>query len=237
MIIRNRAIGSLLLCMAAAACQAPQKPQDEAFSNEEPAADKPQGDASEGVVGPDEAFFAERYLQQVFQYSHENTSPSIDPGSGFITGPGAVSAFDYRANFTDQRLHLMSLSLLELGDLDNDGSLSAAEFANVKLDPSLYGMEGEKLSHAYDMTLFARIAGGDELLQLEECDQFLRDLGPILKTTWDRIPLQEQRRQLTQAWEKILGRYDTDQSGSLSLQEQRELRKDRALLISRLSGE
>jgi hypothetical protein len=237
MIIRNRSIGSLLLSMAVVACQAPQKPQDEAFSNQESMAEKTQDDASEGVVGPDEAFFAARYLEQVFQFSHENNSPSIDPGSGFITGPGAVSAFDFKANFTEDRLHLMSHSLLEQGDLDKDGSLSAAEFANATLDPTLYGMDGEKLTHAYDPTLFARIAGADELLQIEECHQFLRDLGPTLKAAWDRIPQQDQRRQLLQAWEKILGRYDTDQNGSLNLQEQRELRKDRALLISRLSGE
>jgi hypothetical protein len=58
-----------------------------------------------------------------------------------------------------------------------------------------------------------------------------------VKTALDRVSIQDQRRQLLQAWEKVLGRYDTDQNGSLSLQEQRELRKDRALLVSRLTGE
>jgi hypothetical protein len=237
MFIRNRFIGSLLLCFSMLACQASQKPQDETMPNQEPMTGKTQGDSSEGVVGPDEAFFAAYYLQQVFHYSRENSSPVIDPDSGLIVGPSSVSAFDYLANFTETRLRLMSHSLFALGDLDRSGSLEEGEFASLKLDPATLGVDGEKLSHAYDMAFFERVAGSDELLQFEECTGLLRDLGPVLKAEIDRIPLQDQRRQLLQAWEKVLGRYDTDQNGSLSLQEQRELRKDRALLISRLTGE
>jgi hypothetical protein len=237
MLIRNRQIGSCLLCFALVACQAPEKPQDEAMPSQEPTTETNQGDASEGVVGPDEAFFAAWYLQQVFSYSLENTSPTLDPDSGLIVGPSSVSAFDYRANFTENRLRLMSYSLFMLGDLDQDGSLSETEFAGMKLDPETLGVDGEKLSHAFDRSFFERVAGADERLQFEECAEFLRDMGPFLKAAVDRIPPQDQRRQLLQAWEKVLGRYDTDQNGKLSLQEQRELRKDRALLISRLTGE
>lgn len=237
MFIRNRPIGSLLLCFGMAACQAPQKPQDETMPSQEPKAETAQDDASEGVVGPDEAFFAAHYLENVFHYSRDNTSPHIDPESGWVVGPSSVSAFDYQANFTELRLRIMSYSLFMQGDLDKDGNLTEAEFAGLKLDPWTLGIEGEKLSHSYDRAFFERVSGLDELLQFEECTEFLRDLGPLLKAELDRIPLPDQRRQLLQAWEKVLGRYDTDQNGSLNLQEQRELRKDRALLINRLTGE
>lgn len=234
---RNRHIGSFVLGFAITACQAPQKQQDEAIGGQESASESAQGDASEGVVGPDEAFLAARYLEQVFSYSRTQSSPSLDSASGLMVGPGSYSAFDYQANFTEFRLRLMTASLFAQGDLDQDGSLSQTEFQALKMDPGNLGAPGEKLSHTFDRSFFERTAGADELLQMDECVNVLQGLGPLMKAELDRIPLQDQRRQLLQAWEKVLGRYDTDQNGSLSLQEQRDLRKDRALLISRLTGE
>ncbi len=168
MLIRNRTIGTLLLGFALTACQGQQKPQDEAMPSQEPSTAKAQGDASEGVVGPDEAFFAAYYLEKVFHFSRENSSPILDADSGLIVGPSSVSAFDYQANFTDNRLRLMSHSLFAQGDQDKDGGLTEAEFASLKLDPATLGAPGEKLSHAYDRGFFERVAGSDEILQIEE---------------------------------------------------------------------
>jgi len=238
MVMRNRPFGSVLLSFAfLAACQASQKPQDESITSQDPMAESAQGDASEGVVGPDEAFFAALYLDQVFRYSHENTNPHIENGSGQVVAAASVSAFDFIANFTEQRLRLMSHSLYAHGDVDRDGNLSESEFASLKIDPTLLGIEGDRVPHSYEQALFLRLAGADDLLQMQECADFLRDIGPTIKTVIDRASAQEQRRLLINSWEKVLGRYDADQNGSLSLHEQRELRKDRALLISRLIGE
>ncbi|HYX35689.1 MAG TPA: hypothetical protein VE954_21545 [Oligoflexus sp.] len=238
MAIKNRHTGSLLLSFAfLAACQGPQKSQDETVTRQEPALESAQGDASEGVVGPDEAFFAAYYLELVFRYSQENPSPTVEPGIGVTVAPATVSAFDYLANFTDRRLQLMAQSLFAHGDADRDGSFSESEFANLKLDPSLLGGGSDKVPHAFESALFARVAGHDELVQLDECVDFLRDIGPAVRTMLDRSSAQDQRRLLVKSWENVLGRYDTDQNGSLSLQEQRDLRKDRALLINRLTGE
>jgi hypothetical protein len=234
---RNRYIGSFVLGFAITACQAPQKQQDEAIGGQETASESAQGDASEGVVGPDEAFFAARYLEQVFSYSRMQSNPSLDSASGLVVGPGSFSAFDYQANFTEFRLRLMTASLFTQGDLDQDGSLSQTEFLSLRMDPATLGAPGEKLSHSFDRTFFERAAGADELFQIDECVTVLQGLGSLVKAELDEIPLQDHRRQLLQAWEKVLGRYDMDQNGSLSLQEQRDLRKDRALLISRLTGE
>lgn len=234
---RDRHIGSFVLGLAITACQAPQKQHDEAIGGQESATESAQDDASEGVVGPDEAFFAARYLQQVFTYSRTQASPSLDSAPRLMVGPGSFSAFDYQANFTEFRLRLMTASLFAQGDLDQDGSLSQTEFMAMKIDPGTLGSPGDKLSHSFDRAFFERTAGTDELLQVYECVNVLQGLGLLMKAELDRIPLQDQSRLLVQAWEKVLGRYDTDQNGSLSLQEQRDLRKDRALLISRLTGE
>lgn len=238
MVIRNRQIGSVLLSFAfLGACQASQKPQDESVTSQEPMAESAQGDASEGVVGPDEAFFAAFYLEQVFRYSHENPNPALENGTAPVVAPASVSAFDFQANFTEQRLRLMSQSLYAHGDLDRDGNLTDGEFANLKIDPTLLGIDGDRVPHSYEQALYLRLAGADDLLQVQECADFLRDIGPIIKSMVDRASAHEQRRLLLHSWEKVLGRYDADQNGSLSLHEQRELRKDRALLISRLTGE
>lgn len=234
----NRKFGSVMFGLAfLAACQAPQKPQDEAISNQEGASTSAQVDASEGVVGPDEAFFAEYYLEQVFQYSQENANPQTESGAGWNIAPQSVSAFDFKANFTEQRLGLMVKSLYLLGDTDGDGALSEREFAALRLDPTLFGVNQEARTHGFGSSFFLRLAGGDELLQTDECLGFLRDIGPAVKEMLDRSTAQEQRRGLVKSWEKVLGRYDADQSGNLSLQEQRELRKDRASLVTRLGAE
>jgi hypothetical protein len=238
MVIKNRRFGSVLLSFALlAACHVSQKPQDETVSSQDLMTESTQVHASEGLVGPDEAFFAALYLQQVFQYSRKHSNPAIENGAGRVVAPASVSAFDFQANFTEQRLHLMSQSLYLHGDLDRDGNISESEFASLKIDPTLLGIEGDRLSHGYEQTLFRRLAGADDLLQAEECVDFLRDIGPMIKSMVDHSPAQEQRRRLIKSWEQVLGRYDADQNGSLSLHEQRELRKDRATLISRLIGE
>jgi hypothetical protein len=236
MVIRNRSLGSVVLSFAVlAACQVPPKAQEESAPGHEPVS--AQVDASEGVVGPDEAFFAAWYLDQVFRYSREHGSPMLDIGFGTTVPAGSVSAFDFQANFTASRLQLMTLSLYAYGDRDRDGQLTEQEFAGLILDSTLLGRGSEGASHAFDQAFFLRVAGADELIQIDECADFLRAIGPIIQEDLDQLTAQEQRRHLIQSWEQVLGRYDADQSGSLSLQEQRDLRKDRALLISRLLGE
>ncbi|WP_141734958.1 hypothetical protein [Oligoflexus tunisiensis] len=236
MVIRNRCLGSVVLSFVVlAACQVPPKAQDEAVTHQEPRGT--QGDASEGVVGPDEAFFAAWYLDQVFRYSRDYGSPTLDSGFGPMVPAGSVSAFDFQANFTEARLQLMTQSLYAYGDLDRDGQLTEQEFIGLKIDPALLGRDADKISHAFDQAFFLRVAGADELIQIDECAEFLHAIGPMIQEDLDRLTAQEQRRLLIHSWELVLGRYDADQSGSLSLQEQRDLRKDRALLISRLLGE
>src|SRR4051812_43657394 len=108
MIIRNQKLGSLLVSFAfLAACQAQQKPQDEAVSSQDASpTEHAQVETSEGVVGPDEAFFAEYYLEQVFHYSRENTSPVIESINPLNIAQSGVSAFDFNANFTEHRVQL-----------------------------------------------------------------------------------------------------------------------------------
>ncbi len=241
MLYQNRDIASLFFGFTLlAACQAGQKPQDETVSSPQSAvagADTAVAESSEGIVGPDEAFFAERYLDQVFRYSTENNSPSLEPSVALTRSAPAGSAFDFAANFSDKRLGLMVKALYLQGDADKDGALTEAEFSSLKLDPSVLGVSGEALTHSYSETLFARLSGDDALLQADECATFLRDIGSSVKAVLDRQSAQDQRLAVIRAWEKILGRYDADQNGSLSLQEQRDLRKDRTQILGRLLGE
>jgi hypothetical protein len=236
--ICNRGITSLILSLTLlAACQEPQKVQEESVTSKATSGNTrgtaPSAD-SEAVVGPDEAFFAVHYLEQVFHYSKENSHPSSDPSTNLLSLAEPQSAFDFSANFTDKRVAVMVKTLYFQGDSDRDGVLSYSEFAVLKLDPSLLGLAGESQQHNFAQTLFLGLSGNDELMQADECENFLRAMGPVVKSVLDRSSQQDLRVKLIRSWEKILGRYDSDQNGTLSFQEQRDLRQDRALLLSRL---
>lgn len=189
-----------------------------------------ESDSSEGVVGPDDAYFAGVYLESVFKASRSNPSPALTGGFS-LAREKVVEAFDFAANLQPKRLGLMSRIVLELGDKDSDKALSAEEFKAVQLIPELKG--GEAIGHEFSEELFKQIAGEDELLSHEEIKEMLAKLAD--QSQLAKLSKNEIRKALESGWEKVLLSFDENKDGKVSLEEQRKLRKERASIIGRFA--
>jgi hypothetical protein len=223
---------SLLNLSTLLACQGQQKPSE--LQSAQGAEGEEATHSTEALIGPDEAFFAQTYLQELFRFSHENAEPKLDTVGQLSLQQKPESAFDYVANFSESRLDLMVRGLFANGDIDQDKLLNEDEFAGLRLDPGLYGAQGEPLSHRYSRRVFSDLAGDDGLLSAAELETGLRGLGSSLKAFLDRQTPHEQRLALIRSWRKVLERYDSDRDGDLSLGEQRQLRSERAQLMKQL---
>ncbi len=190
--------------------------------------------SSEGVVGPDEAFFAALYLQKAFQLSETLHQPSLNAGMNLTAE--RVNAFDFAANYTEKRLQLMSHALLRLGDTDGDLRLTEAEFIALKLDLNLFGMGAGSIGHQYHQALFRQLATGNNGLGLDELKTLLRGLAPAVKTALDQLSPQDQRLEVLRGWQNVLKTFDKNGDGSLSLEEQRSLREERQQIVSHIQG-
>ncbi len=192
--------------------------------------------STEAVVGPDEAFFAAAYLEQLFRFSKDNVKPELSLGFALSGEQERVSAFEFDANFSDSRLQLMTHTLLALGDSDHDQLLSEQEFLALRLKPEILGSGGESLAHTYSRDLYVQLAAGSAGLGSEEIKGLLRGLGPSLKRQAFIKGDKEQRLLLIRAWDKVLKSYDKDQDGTISSAEQRALRQERSGILARLQG-
>lgn len=230
-------ISFLALGLVACSSGAP-KAESEADSKQSnadnaPSASSLESDSSEGVVGPDDAYFAGVYLESVFKASKANPNPALE-SSLSLTREKSVEAFDFAANFQEKRLNFMSGVLLKLGDKDADGELSSEEFLAVQLLPEFKGAS-ESLGHDFNKELFVSIAGDDELLSRDEIGELLVRVAS--QSQLSKLTKSEIRKSLEQGWKKILSSYDEDKDGKTNLAEQRKLRKERASLVSRFAAE
>lgn len=223
----------LVACSSAATKTESPVESKQSNADNAPAASSLESDSSEGVVGPDDAYFAGVYLESVFKASKSNPHPALDNGLS-LSKDKPVEAFDFAANFQAKRLKLMSGILMALGDKDKDGQLSSEEFLAIQLMPELQGAS-EAISHEFDKELFDAAAGEDELLSREEIADLLVKVAS--ESQLSKLSKQDIRKALEQGWEKILASYDEDKDGKTSLSEQRKLRKERANLISRFAAE
>lgn len=190
-------------------------------------------ESSEGVVGPDEAFFAAFYLNELFELSQSSKSMTGLLGSGIKLQDAKVeSAFDFDANFQPKRLDLMCKALMKMGDSNSDEAISADEWNELQYKPASLGMPGEAVSHQFQKEMFDVLAGNDDSLSMDECKSLLVRTGPLVEQMLgDQADM---RREILSAWDKVLTTYDSDKDGKLSLPEQKELRKDRAQIVSQL---
>lgn len=192
-----------------------------------------ESDSSEGVVGPDDAYFAGVFLESVFKASQSNPHPTLNRSLS-LGKEKSVEAFDFAANFQAKRLGLMSRILINLGDKDMDRLLSSEEFLAVQLIPELKGSI-EWLRHDFDKELFDAAAGTDDLLSADEIKELLAQVAehsPLAKLSKKEI-----RKALESGWEKVLEAYDADKDGKLSLEERKKLRKDRSAIIGRFAAQ
>jgi hypothetical protein len=225
-------VASLLSMSTLLACQGQQKPGD--LQADQAVDGSEEAHSTEAIIGPDEAFFAQVYVQDLFRFSHENAEPKLDASGPLALHDKTGNAFDYGANFSASRLDLMVRGLFASGDADGDRQLSEEEFAGVRFDPALYGAQGEPIAHRYSRRVFSDLAGDDGMLTAAELQDGLRMLGSALKAYVDRQSPHEQRLSLIRAWRGVLQRYDADRDGDLNLSEQRQLRSERAQLMKQL---
>lgn len=198
-----------------------------------PATASVESDSSEGLVGPDEAYFAGVYLDSLFSASQSNPHLTLSSSSLSLKNIGQVEAFDFAANLQPGRMDLMGRILLKLGDKDLDQKLSFEEFSAIKLIPELQGLSGSAKSHAFDKDFFEAAAGEDHLLAESEIQDLL--LKTASASDLSKMSKAEMRKALIGGWEKVIRSYDADKDGKASLDEQRKLRKDRALILSRFN--
>lgn len=228
-----KALISSLTLFSLLACQGGSTPEE---IKEQQAANEVVEHSSEGMVGPDDAFFAGLYLEQIFRSSQGQQKPQLNPSLSLAQEHAQVQAFDFAANFSEARLQLMVNTLLQLGDSDKDGALGEAEFLALKLDLSVLGLGKKTVDHQYSRELFQQAAGEQASLDTEGLKSLLRGLAPLVKASIDQKSAKEQRLEVIRAWEKILAQYDADQSGSLNATEQRALRQERSEIMARLQA-
>ncbi|RZA12615.1 MAG: hypothetical protein EOP10_31140 [Proteobacteria bacterium] len=231
---------SLLACTLVACDNGAVAPKSEittqtkqASADNAPSASSLESDSSEGVVGPDDAYFAGVYLESVFKVSKANPHPALD-SSLSLGKEKSPEAFDFAANLMPKRLNLMSRILISLGDKDKDGSLNLDEFQAVQLAPELQGAV-EAIGHDFDKELFETVAGSDDLLSAEEIKVLLTNVAGQIQLS--KLSKKEIRQSLEEGWEKILAAYDENKDGKMSLAEQRKLRKERASILGRFAAE
>ncbi|MBC7661201.1 MAG: hypothetical protein H7249_16005 [Chitinophagaceae bacterium] len=239
-----------LLTILAFACQGPAPTPETGATSTTTAAQSSSGSAanaklasassnvsesSEGVVGPDEAFFAGVYLESVFNASKSNPHPTVSVRGASLASSGTVEAFDFAANLQPKRLELMSSILLKLGDKDGDKNLSFEEFSALKLSPDLKGAAGSVVPNGFDKETFDAAAGDDDLLSAIEIKALLTSVAS--ESSLAKLTKNENRKTVVSDWEKVLKAYDADGDGKLSLDEQAQLRKDRALILAKFSGQ
>ncbi|MBC7531092.1 MAG: hypothetical protein H7318_05890 [Oligoflexus sp.] len=224
------------LTWMAFACQEAQPSAEvaaKANADNTPAPASVESDSSEGLVGPDEAYFAGVYLDSLFSASQSNPHLTLSSSSLGLKSSGQVEAFDFAANLQPKRMDLMGRILLKLGDKDSDQKLSFAEFSAIKLIPELQGLSGSAKAHAFDKDFFEAAAGEDNLLAESEIQDLLAKTASA--SDLSKMSKAEMRKALIGGWEKVIKSYDADKDGKASLDEQRKLRKDRALILSRFN--
>ncbi len=231
-----------LLALIAVGCQG-SGPESETAAKPE-ASSKPasaansassttESDASEGVVGPDEGFFAGIYLESVFKSSKANPHPALE--SSIALNSGSVEAFDFAANLQPKRVDLMARIILRAADKDKDGKLSFEEFSALKISPELKGLKGDAVANDFDKELFDAAAGDDNALSKDEIKDLLIKIAS--QSDLSKMSKAEGKKSLVKSWEEVLKNYDADGDGKLSVDEQNKLRKDRASVLASAAGE
>ncbi|RYZ60147.1 MAG: hypothetical protein EOP07_01750 [Proteobacteria bacterium] len=194
-----------------------------------------ESDSSEGVVGPDEAYFAGVYLESLFKASKANPQLSLSDSGLALSSNGQVEAFDFAANLQPRRMDLMGRILIKLGDKDGDQKLSYDEFGSIKLIPELKGASGAAMGHEFTEELFKAAAGEDGYLSESEIQNLLAKTASA--SDLSKLSKSDFKKALIGGWEKVIASYDENKDGKASLEEQRKLRKDRALIMSRFTAE
>ena len=223
-----------VFCLGLASCQGASEPEGAPTSGGGQQKTEAVEHSSEGVVGPDEAFFAALYLQKAFQLSQTISKPSL--AAGLKLSADRVNAYDFAANYTEKRLELMSHALLQLGDSDGDKRLNEAEFQSLKLDLSLFGLGSGSMGHQYNQEIYRQLTAEGGTLGLDEIKTFLRGLAPAVKEVLDQSSAQDQRLEIIRSWQNVLKPYDKNGDGSLSIDEQRNLRVERQAIITHIQG-
>jgi hypothetical protein len=192
-----------------------------------------ESDSSEGVVGPDEAYFAGVYLESLFKASKLNPQLSLSDSGLALSNSGQVEAFDFAANLQPRRMDLMGRILIKLGDKDGDQKLSFDEFKAVKLIPELKGAAGTAMGHEFNEDIFKAGAGEDGYLSESDLQNFLAKTASA--SDLSKLSKSDFKKALVNGWEKVIAAYDENKDGKASLDEQRKLRKDRQLILSRFT--
>lgn len=192
--------------------------------------------ALKAKAGPDAAFFVQVYLQEALV--HLANDQSYRPAyAGYQEGAhlqasGSVSldqlsGFDFRKNFTDERLALMVDLIMFANDSDHDGQLSASEAAYLELNPEPLGNPGDSQEYRVQDEVFAVTAGDDLSLDRGELQALLMSGGLALQDAWQDNTQSTYRELVEERWEKILAQFDQDGDGILNLDEIHRLRQER----------
>jgi len=190
-----------------------------------------ESDSTEGVVGPDEAYFAGVFLNSLFKASKSNPFPVLADVGATLRNDSQIEAFDFAANLQPKRVELMAKILLALGNKDADDKLNFEEFSAVQLNSDLSGGSVSTIGHEFNKDLFDAAAGDDTLLSDVEIQELLVKIAGA--TDLSKMSKQEIRKALVSGWEKVIAAYDANKDGRADLDEQHKLRKDRAALLGK----
>lgn len=185
-------------------------------------------------AGPDEAFFANAFLAEVLGFLEQPTLviqalENYNPNYFALAENAEVqwNAFDFRQNFSEQRMEIMVDMLLVLNDRNQDKSLQLAELQSLKLNPKILGNPGSIQQYHVDDEIFKLLKGDAEALHADHLKVLLKALGSLAAEEGERLAIRSYRSQILDSWELVLRSYDQDQDGLLNHSEYRRLRSDR----------
>lgn len=185
---------------------------------------------SQAVVGPDDAFFVARFLDQIASFTQSaETLELVDVAS--LPPLPFQSAYDFGANLQDRRLELLAKTLLFLGDKDHDEKLSLPELSALQWSPRTLGSLSETKSLNLGRGSLVSLAGDDGLWDRGEIKFLIRNIAHLLQKSF---ALSSERDACLREWRLLLKSFDRDTDGQLSWEEQQELRAERAKLLENL---
>lgn len=192
-------------------------------------------------AGPDDAFFVGAFLSESLEFLSQSKMviealEALDP-EYFATAMDPrvhLSAFDYRQNFSEQRLTLMTDYLLFLNDHQGHQRLSPLDLKYLKINPQVLGNPGEIAQLELKAEIATAIAGPDGLVGKAELRMLLQALGTVVEEHRQKLGIKPYRHQVLDGWDKVVDSYDVDHDGVLSRVEYTELRQDRQQKLDQL---
>lgn len=232
----KRVLFLVLLVSVLAACREDLNDQDtlQAKSADSDAPAPPDDHQLIPVAGPDEAFFASHFLETALGQSAD--TDELVAAIHFVETKvdqikleaGRFPSFDFRRNFSHDRLQIMKDYIFYVNDQSADGGLRKHELTGVKLDPKVLGNPGTVREFSINKLVHQHLADRDGIVGERELEILLLALGHLIESSKSfSLSSQDYRKSLLDRWDLVIAEFDENKDGILDLDEYQALRDQR----------